>query len=50
MMYSYSAKNTGRDAIYQTRLMLIEKLGINPKKSQAMYSYFMDAYLGVILI
>ncbi len=49
MMYSYSAKNSSRDNIYQTRLILIEKLGINPAKSPRMYAYFMDAYLGVIL-
>lgn len=49
MQYSYYEKNHGKDSIYYTRLRLIEKMGININKSAKMYSYYMDAYLGIIL-
>ena len=49
MQYSYSAKNSDKDLIFITRLKLIHKLKINPFKSSKMYSYFIDAYLGIIL-
>lgn len=50
MMYSYYAKNTGKDEIYKTRLLLIEKHGININKNPKIYSYYVSAYLGIILL
>ena len=50
MQYSYHAKNTIKDNIYYTRLILIEKYNIDILKSSKMYSYYMSAYLGNILI
>lgn len=50
MMYSYTAKNLGQDLVYITRLRLIEKLKIDIYKSAKIYSYYMDAYMGIILL
>lgn len=49
MRYSFKAKNLGKDLIYQKRLELIERLGINHNKSSKLYNYYMEAYLGIIL-
>lgn len=49
MQYSYSAKNTDKDNIYATRLMLINKLNIDINKSAKIYSYYINAYLGILL-
>jgi hypothetical protein len=49
MQYSYYEKNYNQDNIYYVRLRLIEKMGINVNKSTKMYSYYMNAYLGIIL-
>lgn len=50
MKYSYYAKNYSSDLIYQTRLRLIRDKNINVNKSAQMYSYYMAAYLGIILM
>ena len=50
MKYSYYAKNYNKDKIYYTRLKLIEKLGIDMNKNSKRYSYYMNAYLGIILM
>ena len=50
MKYSYTAKNIGKDFIYLNRLRLIRKLNINVHSSSRMYSLYMDAYLGIILL
>lgn len=51
MKYDYYSKNTGKDLIYQSRLRLADKLGINIENStSSMYAYLMRARLGVILI
>ncbi len=49
MQYSWNAKNFNKDNIFMTRLYLIEKLNINIYQSRQMYSYYMNAYLGIIL-
>jgi hypothetical protein len=49
MMYSYYAKNYERDLIYLTRLRLIGTHNINIHSSAKMYSYYMSAYLNIIL-
>jgi hypothetical protein len=49
MLYSYSAKNSGKDLIYQNRLKLIYKNGFNVHSSPKMYSLFIEAYLGIVL-
>ena len=51
MKYSYYAKNIGKDTVYSVRLKLAEKMGIDmyKTKSSRVYSYLMDAYLGIIL-
>lgn len=48
--YSYEAKNYGRDKIYTTRLRIIEEKGFDYNKTPFRYSYFMEAYLGIILM
>lgn len=50
MQYSFYARNFGQDLIYQNRLRLIEKLKININKSSKLYNYYMEAYLGIILL
>lgn len=52
MQYSWIAKNEGKDLIYETRLRLIRKMKLNPfgTRKQKLYSYFMEAELGIILI
>jgi len=47
--YSYSAKNSGKDLIYRTRLKIIYKMELNEHSSSKMYALFMDAYLGIVL-
>ena len=49
-MYSFRAKNFGKDLIYQNRLRLIDKLDINVNKNSRIYNYYMEAYLGIVLI
>lgn len=51
MQYSYLARNTGQDNIYKTRLRLMAKRYKTFKISgnQKRYSYFMQAYLGIVL-
>ena len=49
-MYSYKAKNTGKDKIYYNRLAIADKLNININDcSTAMYIYILKAELGIIL-
>lgn len=50
MMYSQYAKNHNQDWIYWNRLKLIEKRNLNIYSSAKMYSYYMNAYLGILLI
>jgi len=47
--YSWLAKNYDKDFVYSNRLRLISKYNINIKSSSRMYTYYMDAYLGIIL-
>lgn len=47
--YSWYAINYGKDLIYQNRLRLIYRHKINIHSSPKMYSYYMDAYLGILL-
>ena len=47
--YNYTAKNYGKDLIYYNRLMLIDKLNFDVKKTSERYSYYMTAYLGIVL-
>ena len=49
MTYSDYAKNYGKDLIYYTRLRLFDKLGIDYLKNPKLYSYYMTAYLNIIL-
>lgn len=49
MQYDHTAKNTGKDLIYQTRLRLIYKSDFDINKTAKRYNYFIDAYLGIIL-
>ena len=50
MKYSYSAKNKGKDLIYINRLKIAEKMGLDIRKAgSSMYSYLMQAELGIIL-
>ena len=49
MMYSSYAKNYEQDKIFYTRLRLIEKLNIDINKSAAIYTYYMNAHLGILL-
>ena len=50
MKYDYYSKNFGKDVIYQNRLKLADKLGININNtSRRVYTYLMSAELGVIL-
>ena len=48
--YSYTAKNNGKDIIYTTRLRLINQLNIDTNKSGRIYTYYLEAYLGVIIL
>ena len=51
MMYDYYNKNIGKDLIYQNRLKIASKLGIElTTVSAKLYSYLMKAELGIILI
>lgn len=50
MKYSFIAKNTTRDIIYQIRLRLIRNNNINVKSSPEMYAYYRNADLGIILM
>lgn len=50
MLYSYKAKNTGKDNIYRKRLELIDKMNFDYNKTAKRYNYFLAAWLGVILI
>ena len=47
--YSYTAKNTGKDLIYETRLKLVKRLKIDINKNPRMFGYVMNAELGIIL-
>lgn len=47
--YSWVAKNKNADDIYINRLRLINLLNINVYKSPKLYSYYLEAYLGIIL-
>lgn len=51
MNYDYKSKNLGRDLIYENRLKIAKKLGVNPEKvgSSRLYSYIMEAEMGIIL-
>ena len=48
MMYSWRAKNAGKDLVYQKRVELVRKLGLKVSTPR-MYAYIMEAELGVIL-
>ena len=48
--YSYTAKNNGKDIIYTTRLRLINQLDIDINKSGRLYTYYLEAYLGIIIL
>ena len=48
--YSYYARNNEKDKIYQRRLHLIYKYDFDYNKTAQRYHYFMNAYLGIILI
>lgn len=48
--YSWSAKNYGKDLIYQTRLRLAEKMGLYKRDvGVELWSYLYDAYSGIVL-
>jgi len=48
MMYSYNAKNIGKDNIYVTRIRLIESLKFDVYKTSKRYIYYLNAWLGII--
>jgi len=48
-MYNWKAKNSSCDLIYETRLRLVRKMKFNYKLTAKRYSYYMNAYLGIIL-
>lgn len=48
--YSYTAKNVGKDLIYETRLKLVRRLKIDTNKNPKIFGYVMNAELGIILI
>lgn len=51
MEYNYYSKNFGKDMIYQNRLKIANRLGIDMSNtSSRMYAYLMSAELGIILI
>ena len=51
MEYNYYSKNIGKDMIYQNRLKIANRLGIDMSStSSRMYAYLMSAELGIILI
>ena len=48
--YSWSAKNFGKDLIYQTRLRIAERMGLTLENmSDSVWSYVYDAHLGIVL-
>lgn len=50
MKYNWKSKNLGRDLIYENRLKIAKKLGLDTKKAGSkLYTYLMSAELGIIL-
>ncbi len=47
--YSLSAKNNGKDMIYQSRIRLAKKLGIHIINTPRVYSYLINAHLNILL-
>lgn len=49
--YSFAAKNSGKDLIFQTRLRIAERMGLSLDMVENihLWSYLYDAELGIIL-